>query len=103
MALVQKSLLGSLKISETSNLPNPASNSSPIMETPQEFIEEIARSKGSFTELFRQQADEEARKGRRGMLQAVQGAEEIRKDLSKSLDMYLIKSLTRLDLLALRC
>lgn len=64
------------------------------MDTPQEFIEGVARSKGSFTELFRQQADDEAREGRIGMLQAIEGAEEIRKDLSKSLDMYLIKLLT---------
>jgi hypothetical protein len=102
LALARKSLLGSLKTGETSNLPDQASNSSLIMETPQEFIEGIARSKGSFTELFRQEADKEAREGRIGMLQAVQGAEEIRKDLSKSLDMYLIKSLTQLDLLALQ-
>lgn len=58
------------------------------MEDPREFIEGIARSKGSFTESFRQQADEEARQGRRGMLQAIQGAEEIREDLSKALNMY---------------
>ncbi|OBT52528.1 hypothetical protein VE04_07127, partial [Pseudogymnoascus sp. 24MN13] len=57
------------------------------MEDPREFIEGIARSKGSFTESFRQQADEEARQGRRGMLQAIQGAEEIREDLSKALNI----------------
>jgi hypothetical protein len=68
------------------------------MEDPREFIEGIARSKGSFTESFRQQADEEASKGRRGMLQAIQGTEEIREDLSKALSMYLINFLVRSDL-----
>lgn len=58
------------------------------MEPPREFIEGIARSKGSFTKSFRQHAVEEAREGRRGMLQAIQGAEEIREDLSKALNMY---------------
>lgn len=73
------------------------------MEDPREFIEGIARSKGSFTESFRQQADEEARRGRRGMLQAIQGAEEIREDLSKALNMYWINFLALFELVIVQC
>jgi hypothetical protein len=58
------------------------------MESAQEVIEEIARRKGTYAESFKRQAEEEAREGRRGMLQAIQGAEEIREDLSKALKMY---------------
>ncbi|RFU23945.1 hypothetical protein B7463_g12390, partial [Scytalidium lignicola] len=58
-----------------------------MMESPREFIEGIARSKGLFTESFRQQAEEEARDGRRGMLQAIQSADEIRKDHSGMLNI----------------
>jgi len=58
------------------------------MESAREIIEEIAMRKGTYTESFRRQAEEEAKKGRKGMLQAMQGAEEIREDLSKALKMY---------------
>lgn len=50
-------------------------------------IEEIARRKGSFTDAFKREAEEEARKGRKGMLQAIEGSEEIREDLAKALKM----------------
>ena len=53
----------------------------------QEFIEAFARSKGTFTPDFRIWAKEEAADGRPGMLQAVEGSEEIREDLSKALQM----------------
>jgi predicted transcriptional regulator len=50
-------------------------------------IEEIARRKGTFTDAFRREAKIEAKNGRRGMLEAMEGSEEIREDLSKSLKM----------------
>lgn len=50
-------------------------------------IEEIARSKGSFTDAFIREAEEEARKGRPGMLQAIQASKENRQDLGKALRM----------------
>lgn len=50
-------------------------------------IEEIARLKGTFTHEFRQEAEEEAKNGRKGMLQAIEGSEEIREDLVKALKM----------------
>jgi hypothetical protein len=53
----------------------------------QEYIEDLARRKGTFTDAFRRQAKEEAVNGRPGMLQAVEGSEEIREDLSKALQM----------------
>ena len=52
-----------------------------------EYIEEVARSKGTFTESFRREAEEEARNGRSTMLQLIQSGEEIREDLSKALQM----------------
>ena len=52
-----------------------------------EYIEEVARSKGTFTESFRRVAEEESRNGRPTMLQLIQSSEEIREDLSKALQM----------------
>lgn len=57
------------------------------LEEAQKEIEEIARLKGSFTDAFRQEAEEEARNGRTSTLQAMQGGEEIRKDLEQALKM----------------
>ncbi|KAF2262892.1 hypothetical protein CC78DRAFT_605161 [Lojkania enalia] len=48
-------------------------------------IEELARRKGTFTDAFKREAEEEAKKGRKGMLQAIEGSEEIREDLEKAL------------------
>lgn len=48
-------------------------------------IEELARRKGTFSDAFRREAEEEAENGRRGMLQAIEGSEEIREDLVKVL------------------
>lgn len=50
-------------------------------------IEELARLKGTFTRAFRREAENEAENGRKGMLQAIQGSEEIREDLVKALKM----------------
>lgn len=50
-------------------------------------IEELARRKGTFTDTFRQEAEEEAKNGRPGMLQVIEGSEEIREDLAKALNM----------------
>lgn len=50
-------------------------------------IEELARRKGTFTDAFRREAEEEAENGRKGMLQAIEGGEEIREDLAKALKM----------------
>lgn len=50
-------------------------------------IEELALRKGTFTRAFRLQAEAEARDGRSGMLQAIQGSEEIREDLARTLKM----------------
>lgn len=52
------------------------------------FIEKLAMGKGTFSDAFKQEAKEEARSGRKGMLQAIQGSEEIRADLAKALQMY---------------
>lgn len=56
-------------------------------ETAREHIEEIAISKGSYSDAFRREAEAEARIGRKGMLQALKGGEEIRADLVKALTM----------------
>ena len=50
-------------------------------------IEELARRKGTFTHAFRLQAEEEARNGRQGMLQVLEGSEDIREDLTQALKM----------------
>jgi hypothetical protein len=50
-------------------------------------IEELARRKGTFTDVFKREAKEEAENGRKGMLQAIEGSEEIREDLAKALKM----------------
>lgn len=50
-------------------------------------IEGLARRKGTFTAAFRREAEEEAKNGRQGMLQAIEGSEEIREDLAKALKM----------------
>lgn len=51
------------------------------------IIEDLARGKGAFTDAFRREAKEEAENGRKGMLQAIEGSEEIREDLAKALKM----------------
>jgi hypothetical protein len=56
-------------------------------ETAQEIVEDIARRKGTFTDAFRQEAEDQAKSGRRGMLQAMESGEEIREDFSKLLKM----------------
>lgn len=50
-------------------------------------MEELARRKGTFTHEFKREAEEEARNGRKGTLQAIEGSEEIREDLAKALKM----------------
>jgi hypothetical protein len=55
--------------------------------TAREIVEDIARRKGTFTDAFRQEAKNQAREGRRGMLQAMESGEEIREDFSKLLKM----------------
>lgn len=49
-------------------------------------IEELARRKGTFTHAFKREAEKEAKNGRKGMLQAIEGSEEIREDLAKLLE-----------------
>lgn len=58
-----------------------------IREDARAVIEEVARRKGTFTHAFRREAEQEAKDGRKGMLQAIQGSEEIREDLAKALKM----------------
>lgn len=58
------------------------------MESGRETIERIARSKGKFTRSFRRRAQEEAEGGRTDMLEIMEGAEELRADLSRALEMY---------------
>jgi hypothetical protein len=64
-------------------------NSGPVttIEDARVVTEEIARRKGTFTDAFRREAEEEAENGRKGMLQAIEGGEEIREDLAKALKM----------------
>lgn len=64
-------------------------NSGPVttIEDARVVIEELARRKGTFTDAFRREAEEEAENGRKGMLQAIEGGEEIREDLAKALKM----------------
>jgi hypothetical protein len=64
-------------------------NSGPVTTTEdaRAVIEELARRKGTFTHAFRREAEEEAKNGRKGMLQAIEGSEEIREDLAKALKM----------------
>lgn len=50
-------------------------------------IEELAQGKGSYTDAFKREAIAEAEKGRKGMLQAIKGSEETRKDLANALKM----------------
>lgn len=50
-------------------------------------IEELARRTGTFTDSFRQEAEEEAKKGRKGMLQAIECGDEMRDNLAKALKM----------------
>ena len=50
-------------------------------------IEEIARRKGIFTDSYRLEAEEEAKAGRGDKLQNIEGYEELRRDLVKSLGM----------------
>jgi hypothetical protein len=64
-------------------------NSGPLMtkKDARAVIEELSRLKGTFTDAFRREAEEEAENGRKGMLQAIEGGEEIREDLAKALNM----------------
>ncbi|OKL55903.1 hypothetical protein UA08_08808 [Talaromyces atroroseus] len=55
------------------------------IEDARTVIEELARHKGTFTPAFRQEAEEEAKNGRKGMLQVIEGSEETREDLAKAL------------------
>lgn len=57
------------------------------IENARAVIEELARRKGTFTNAFRREAEEEAKKGRKGMLQAIGGGEEIREELANALKM----------------
>ena len=63
------------------------------MDSAREYIEELARRKGAFTESFRRRAEEEADNGRPALLQVIQGSEEIRVDLSKGLQMSILSFL----------
>jgi hypothetical protein len=67
--------------SKMSALSGPATTS----EDARVVIEALARLKGCFTDAFRREAEEEEENGRPGMLQAIKGGEEIRKDLANSL------------------
>lgn len=58
-----------------------------LTDPAREYIEELARRKGTFTESFRRQAEEEAESGRPTLLQVIQGSEENREDLSNALQM----------------
>ena len=51
------------------------------------FIEGLARRKGTFTDAFRRKAEAKAKEGEDELLQAIEGSEEIRIDLSKALKM----------------
>jgi hypothetical protein len=51
------------------------------------IIEDIARCNGTFTDDLRREAEKEAKRGRRGMLQVMESCEETRKNLSKVLKM----------------
>jgi hypothetical protein len=57
------------------------------MEVGKETIERIARSKGKFARSFIRRAEQEAEEGRTGMLEAIEGAKELREDLSRSLKL----------------
>lgn len=50
-------------------------------------IEELARRKGTYTDAFKREARAEAKKGREGMLQLIEGSEEVREDLAEALKM----------------
>lgn len=58
-----------------------------ITKDPRAFIEDLARRKGTFTDAFKRKAKEEAENGRGDMLQAIEGSEENREDLSRALKM----------------
>jgi hypothetical protein len=64
-------------------------NSGPVttIEDARTVVEELARRKGTFTDAFRREAEEEAENGRKGMLQAIEDGEEIREDLATALKM----------------
>lgn len=64
-------------------------NSGPMTTTEdaRAVIDKLAWRKGTFTHAFWQEAEEEARNGRKGMLQAIEGSEKIREDLAKALKM----------------
>lgn len=51
------------------------------------FIEELARRRGTYTNAFKREARAEAKKGREGMLQVIEGSEEVRKNLAMALKM----------------
>jgi len=57
------------------------------MDFGQETIESIARSMGKFSSSFIRQAQDEAREGRIGMLQAIEGAEGVRGGYSRALEV----------------
>jgi hypothetical protein len=59
------------------------------MQTGKEIIEKIARSKGTFTKSFILEAEQEAEKGRTGMQEAIEGAEELRVDLTRALRLWI--------------
>ncbi|KAK8912646.1 hypothetical protein VCV18_012325 [Metarhizium anisopliae] len=68
-------------------------NSGVVTNDARTFIEELAQRKGTFTDAFRREAEEEANNGRRGMLQAIRSGDEAREDLVKllriiSTDLY---------------
>lgn len=63
------------------------SDSDTSKEDARAFVEAVSRSKGTFTDAFKQKANLEAKNGREGMLQAIEGGEEIREDLVKALEM----------------
>jgi hypothetical protein len=58
------------------------------MQSGKEIIEKIARSKGTFAQSFIREAERQALKGQTGMLEAIEGAEELRVDLSRSLKLW---------------
>jgi hypothetical protein len=61
----------------------------PAMTTEQAraVIEEIAQLRGAFTVAFRREAENEAEHGRKGMLQAIKSGEEMRANLTNTLQV----------------
>jgi hypothetical protein len=64
-------------------------NSVPVRtkEEARAVIEKLARRLGTYTDAFKREAKAEAEKGRKGMLQAIEGNEEVRENFARALKM----------------